>query len=181
MKDRVLKHRSVPSPRSIRGRDRQKRQSRSIPCCEASWRRPFSPRRRLPMQHERRKRQTPMAIPADSCAAQRFQSNSPRPAVKYANAAMKLNQRTNGTMFPADTLISGRPNNILPPSKTVTPPNATARIPAATAHLGRPDTPSVICKTPCRSNVCESWDRVIRMIPERSVHRTLFSSEEAPP
>jgi hypothetical protein len=106
-----------------------------------------------------------MAMPADSCAAQRFHSNSPRPAVRYANAAMKLNQRTNGTMLPADTLISGRPNNTLPPSKTVTPPNATARIPAATAHLGRPDTPSVISKTPCRSNVWESQDRVIRMIP----------------
>src|SRR5487761_2132965 len=102
-------------------------------------------------------------MPADSCAAQRFHSSSPRPAVKYPNPAMKLNQRTKVTTLPADALISGRPNNILPPSKTVMTPNATAKIPAAMAHFGRPDSLSVIVELRADRASAFLPDCVVRM------------------
>ena len=78
-----------------------------------------------------------MAIAADRLAAQRRHKNRPTPAATYANPAMKLNQRTNGTMLPAAALLSAGPNKVVPPTAMVTSPKINATAAAATgSRLG---------------------------------------------
>ena len=81
----------------------------------------------------------PMAMAADSCAAQRLHRNTPQPATTYAKPAMKLNQSTKGTMFPAAARCAGPPNKVFPPTMIVTMPNATATTAATAAQRGRED------------------------------------------
>src|SRR5665811_1980091 len=77
------------------------------------------------------------AISTDTCAAQRRHRYKPTPAATYAKPSRKLNQRTNGTMLPAEAVPAGRAKSVFPPTAMVSRPNPTATMAAATAHRGR--------------------------------------------